>query len=93
MFSTFSGVLGCVFGVATSLGLGASQMSVGLERLFGISDGLTTQLILILVISTLSILSAVLGVKKGIRIISEMNIYVSVMVVGVFLIGGLPCGC
>ncbi|WP_202405629.1 MULTISPECIES: BCCT family transporter [Halomonadaceae] len=82
------GVLGCVFGVATSLGLGVSQMSVGLERLFGISDGLTTQLILILVISTLSILSAALGVKKGIRIISEMNIWVSVMVVGVFLVGG-----
>ncbi|MGM0435044.1 MAG: BCCT family transporter [Pseudomonadota bacterium] len=82
------GVLGCVFGVATSLGLGVSQMSVGLERLFGISDGLTTQLILIAVISALSILSVVLGVKKGIRILSEMNIWVSAIVVGVFLFAG-----
>lgn len=82
------GVLGCVFGVATSLGLGVSQMSVGLERLFGISDGLPTQLVLIVIISALSILSVVLGVKKGIKIISEMNIWISIIVVGFFLIGG-----
>lgn len=63
-------------------------MSVGLERLFGISDGLPTQLVLIVIISALSILSVVLGVKKGIKIISEMNIWISIIVVGFFLIGG-----
>ncbi|SEM17935.1 BCCT family transporter [Halomonas caseinilytica] len=82
------GVLGCVFGVATSLGLGVSQMAVGLQRLVGISDGLGTQLILIAVISAVSILSVVSGVQKGIRIISELNIWVSVLVVGAFLLGG-----
>ncbi|MCK0768527.1 BCCT family transporter [Chromohalobacter canadensis] len=87
LFDIF-GVLGCVFGVATSLGLGVSQMGVGIERLFGINDGLTTQLILIAAISTLSIISAVTGVKKGIRIISMLNIWVSVVVVGIFLFGG-----
>nr|WP_298249345.1 BCCT family transporter [uncultured Halomonas sp.] len=82
------GVLGCVFGVATSLGLGVSQMAVGLERLVGIGSGLQTQLILIALISVVSILSAVTGVSRGIRIISEMNIWTSVFVIGVFLIGG-----
>lgn len=82
------GVLGCVFGVATSLGLGVSQMAVGLERLVGIGSGLPTQLILIALISVISILSAVTGVRRGIRIISEMNIWTSLFVVGVFLIGG-----
>ncbi|TDB04812.1 BCCT family transporter [Halomonas marinisediminis] len=82
------GVLGCVFGVATSLGLGVSQMAVGLERLVGIGSGLPTQLILIALISVISIVSAVTGVRRGIRIISEMNIWTSVFVVGVFLIGG-----
>ncbi|MDL4864060.1 BCCT family transporter [Halomonas elongata] len=82
------GVLGCVFGVATSLGLGVSQMAVGLQRLVGISDGLDTQLILIAGISLISILSAVSGVQKGIKIISELNIWVSVLVVGAFLLGG-----
>lgn len=82
------GVLGCVFGVATSLGLGVSQMAVGLERLVGVSSGLTTQLLLIAGISVISILSAVTGVRRGIRLISEMNVWVSVAVVGIFLIGG-----
>lgn len=82
------GVLGCVFGVATSLGLGVSQMAVGLERLVGIGAGLETQLILIAGISLVSILSAVTGVRRGIRVISELNIWISVLVVGVFLIGG-----
>ncbi|WP_136247020.1 BCCT family transporter [Halomonas borealis] len=82
------GVLGCVFGVATSLGLGVSQMAVGLERLIGVGSGLNTQLLLIAAISTISILSAVSGVKRGIKIISELNIWVSVLVIGAFLLGG-----
>ncbi|ALM52449.1 BCCT family transporter [Halomonas huangheensis] len=82
------GVLGCVFGVATSLGLGVSQMAVGLQRLTGIGAGLDTQLILIAAITVISILSAVSGVKRGIRIISELNIWVSVLVIGAFVVGG-----
>ncbi len=82
------GVLGCVFGVATSLGLGVSQMSVGLERLIGTDPGITTQLVLISLITVVSILSAVSGVNKGIKIISELNILVSVLVVAFFLFGG-----
>lgn len=82
------GVLGCVFGVATSLGLGVSQMSVGLERLIDVDSGLTTQLILILLISIISILSALSGVGRGIKIISECNIIVSILVVAFFLFAG-----
>lgn len=82
------GVLGCVFGVATSLGLGVSQMSIGLERLFGIDPGLLTQIVLIVAISIISIYSALSGVGKGIRIISEWNIVISILVVAAFLIGG-----
>lgn len=82
------GVLGCVFGVATSLGLGVSQMAVGLERLISVDSGITTQLVLIAVISVLSIMSALSGVGRGIRIISEWNIIVSILVVAFFLFGG-----
>ncbi|MCV6612245.1 MAG: BCCT family transporter [Amphritea sp.] len=85
------GVLGCVFGVATSLGLGVSQMAVGLERLVGIDPGLPTQIALIAIISAISIYSALSGVGRGIRIISEWNIIVSIFVVGAFLFGG-PTG-
>ncbi|MBR9754080.1 BCCT family transporter [Cobetia sp. 4B] len=82
------GVLGCVFGIATSLGLGVSQIAVGLNRLTGLDAGIGTQLALIVAISAISIASAVSGIKRGIRFISELNIGVSVLVVGSFLIGG-----
>ncbi|MBS7664309.1 BCCT family transporter [Pseudomonas lalucatii] len=82
------GVLGCVFGIATSLGLGVSQMAVGLERLIGVDPGTTTQLVLIGLISIVSIMSALSGVGRGIKIISEWNIVISALVVAFFLFGG-----
>ena len=81
-------VFGTVFGVATSLGLGVSQMAVGLNHLFGIDPGITTQLILIAAISVVATLSAVSGVGNGIRIISEWNIWLSVVLLAFFLFGG-----
>ena len=52
-------VFGTVFGVATSLGLGVTQMAAGLNHLFGLDPGLVTQLVLIAVISVVATLSAV----------------------------------
>ena len=81
-------VFGTVFGVATSLGLGVSQMATGLNYLFGVDPGITTQIILIVVISIVATLSAVSGVGKGIRIISEWNIWLSIVLLAYFLFGG-----
>ena len=81
-------VFGTVFGVATSLGLGVSQMATGLNVLFGISDGIVTKLVLILVISVIATLSAVSGVGKGIRIISEWNIWLSIVLLAAFVAVG-----
>ena len=81
-------VFGTVFGVATSLGLGVNQMATGLNYLFGIDPGTTTQVILIAVISVVATLSAVSGVGNGIRIISEWNIWLSVVLLAYFLFGG-----
>jgi len=81
-------VFGTVFGVATSLGLGVSQMATGLNHLFGIDPGITTQVILIAIISVVATFSAVSGVGNGIRIISEWNIYLSVVLLAFFLFGG-----
>ncbi len=81
-------VFGTVFGVATSLGLGVNQMATGLNHLFGIDPGTTTQVILIVIISIVATLSAVSGVGKGIRIISEWNIWLSVVLLAFFLFGG-----
>ena len=81
-------VFGTVFGVATSLGLGVSQMAAGLHHLFGIDPGTLTQIVLIAAISVVATLSAVSGVGKGIRIISEWNIWLSVVLLAFFLFGG-----
>ncbi len=81
-------VFGTVFGVATSLGLGVTQMAAGLNYLFGIDPGIVTQVILIAVISVVATLSAVSGVGNGIRIISEWNIWLSIALLAFFLFGG-----
>ena len=81
-------VFGTVFGVATSLGLGVTQMGAGLNTLFGLDPGIFTQITLIALISTVATLSAVSGVGRGIRIISEWNIYLTVVLLGFFLFCG-----
>jgi len=84
-------VFGTVFGVATSLGLGVSQMAAGLNFLMGIDPGNMTKIILIAVISVVATASAVSGVGNGIRIISEWNIWLSVVLLAYFLFAG-PSG-
>ena len=81
-------VFGTVFGVATSLGLGVKQMGAGLHTLFGLDPGIFTQIALIFLISTAATLSAVSGVGRGIRIISEWNIYLTVVLLAFFLFCG-----
>lgn len=81
-------VFGTVFGVATSLGLGVKQMGAGLNTLFGIDPGVMTQITLIAVISTAATLSVVSGIGRGIRIISEWNIYLTVVLLLFFLFCG-----
>ena len=81
-------VFGTVFGVATSLGLGVTQMAAGLEKLFGIDPGLVTKLTLVAAISIIATISAVTGVGKGIRIISEWNVRLSIILLLIFLVGG-----
>ena len=83
-------VFGTVFGVATSLGLGVSQMATGLNYLFEIDPGVTTQVILIAVISIVATFSAVSGVGNGIRIISEWNIWLSVVLLATSSSGAVP---
>ncbi len=84
-------VFGTVFGVATSLGLGVSQMAAGLNFLMGIDPGNMTKIILIAVISVVATASAVSGVGNGIRIISEWTIWLSVVLLAYFLFAG-PSG-
>lgn len=62
-----------LFGVATSLGLGAMQVSTGLGKVFGISSSTTSSIIVIVVVTFLYVISAVTGVSKGIKVLSNIN--------------------
>ncbi|MFD1360198.1 BCCT family transporter [Lentibacillus salinarum] len=82
-------VFATVFGIATSLGLGATQISAGLSFTFeGIPNTLTTNLIVILVITLLFMLSATTGINRGIRYLSWTNIVLAIaLMLFVFILG------
>lgn len=81
-------VLGTVFGVATSLGFGVLQINSGLNYLFDIPVGISTQIILIALITAVATVSVVLGLDGGIKRISELNLYLaSALLLFVFLAG------
>ena len=82
------GVFATIFGVATSLGLGVSQMNAGLNYLFGMEISVTNQVILIAVISVAATFSVVSGVAKGIRILSEFNLKLTTLLFAFFLFAG-----
>lgn len=81
-------VIATLFGLATSLGLGAQQVNAGLEYLFGIENSPTVQVMLIVVITFFATLSLILGLDKGIRILSEWNMRLALLLlVFVLLVG------
>jgi glycine betaine transporter len=76
-------VVTTLFGVATSLGLGALQVTTGLDLLYGIGNGTAVSVTVIAVVTALYITSAVTGIEKGIRILSNSNM---VMAFGLMLL-------
>ncbi|GGW91108.1 choline BCCT transporter BetT [Alteromonas halophila] len=72
-------VLGTVFGLATSLGIGLIQLNYGLNHVFGVPEGLLTQVILAAVVIVFAAISAVTGVDKGIRRLSEFNMLLALL--------------
>ena len=66
-------VLATLFGLATSLGLGAKQVNAGLAHVFGLPEGAAVQVILIACITAMAVASLVSGLHVGIRRLSELN--------------------
>jgi choline/glycine/proline betaine transport protein len=67
-------VLATMFGLATSLGLGAAQAGAGFEYVFGLENTTTLQVIIIIGVTAIAVVSVVLGIDKGVRVLSEFNI-------------------
>ena len=71
-------VFGTLFGVATSLGLGVKQVNAGLAYLLDIPQTLPIQLGLIAIITLIATASVVAGLNKGVKFLSELNIWISI---------------
>ncbi|WP_386079605.1 BCCT family transporter [Vreelandella sp. F11] len=67
-------VFATLFGLATSLGLGATQAAAGLTYLFGAPESDITMILLIIGITMIAIASIVAGVDKGVQLLSKINI-------------------
>ena len=81
-------VLGTVFGVATSLGIGVVFLNIGLNVLFGVGIGLGVQISLAALAVTMAAISATTGVDKGIRILSQLNVLLALALAGWVLLTG-----
>ncbi|MBT1450229.1 choline BCCT transporter BetT [Glaciecola sp. XM2] len=81
-------VVSTIFGVATSLGLGASQINSGLNYLIGLEVSTFHQIVLMTGIIAIAIVSVVSGLDKGIRRLSEANMILAIaLLVFILLLG------
>lgn len=71
-------VLGTMFGVATSLGFGVMQVNAGFNYLFDLPIGAGVQILLIAGITLLATMSVFLGLDKGVKRLSELNIILAI---------------
>ncbi|WP_238385061.1 choline BCCT transporter BetT [Nesterenkonia muleiensis] len=81
-------VIGTVFGIATSLGIGVVFLSYGISWLFGVESGPAVQISLIVLAAIVVTISTYSGVDKGIRRLSELNVLVAILLMVYVLVSG-----
>ncbi|AET67747.1 choline/carnitine/betaine transport [Desulfosporosinus orientis DSM 765] len=81
-------IFATVAGVATSLGQGALQINGGLNKMFGIPSTIVVQCIIIAAIAVLYIWATVSGIDKGIKLLSDINMVLAIVLMGGALLVG-----
>ncbi|CAM3502891.1 BCCT family transporter [Halomonas sp. AOP12-C2-37] len=71
-------ILGTLFGVAVSIGLGTQQINAGLTELWGVPDAVITKVLIIAVLTTVAVGSIVAGLDSGVKLLSNINIGMAV---------------
>ncbi|TQS73833.1 BCCT family transporter [Rhodobacteraceae bacterium] len=72
-------VFATLFGLATSLGLGATQANAGLNAVFGVPINIITQVILIIAITSVALVSVIRGLEGGVQKLSELNMILAIL--------------
>ncbi|SER94553.1 betaine/carnitine transporter, BCCT family [Tranquillimonas rosea] len=81
-------VFATLFGLATSLGLGAQQANAGLQHVFGIPLNTTSQIFIIMGVTAVALVSVLRGLDGGVKILSEVNMAIAALLLFfVFLVG------
>jgi len=70
-------VFATLFGLATSLGIGAQQANAGLDYVYGIPSSVTVQVILIIIITGIALVSVLRGLDGGVKVLSEINMVIA----------------
>jgi len=81
-------VTSTVFGVSTSLGLGAAQVNAGFNYLFNLPSNTMIQIIIMACVVGLAVISVTTGLEKGIRRLSETNMILAVSLLLIVLVLG-----
>jgi BCCT family betaine/carnitine transporter len=81
-------VLATIFGLATSLGLGAQQAAGGLNYLFGIANDLSTQVAVIIIVTGVALFSVARGLDGGVKLLSNINMIIAAAMIAVIIVVG-----
>lgn len=81
-------VLATVFGLATSLGLGAQQAAGGLNYLFGIDNSISTQLGVIVIVTAIALFSVSRGLEGGVKLLSNINMILAACMIAIIIVVG-----
>lgn len=81
-------VFATVFGIATSLGLGVTQINAGLNYLWDVPITTMVQIVLIIVITAIALCSVLSGLDRGIKWLSQINMWLTIVLLAFFFLWG-----
>lgn len=81
-------VFATLFGLATSLGIGAEQAAAGIEHLFGIPSTNVSKVLLIIGITLIALWSVLAGLEKGVKLLSEINMGLALLLLLFIIVVG-----
>ncbi len=81
-------IIATIFGIATSLGLGANQINSGLGYMEVLEQSFMSTVVIVVVITLMGLISVVLGLKVGIKRLSQMNIVLCAILLSIIFLAG-----